>query len=164
MSNTYNMGFVLGVLYAELFREKSENILKCNKCFISLVVLLFLIGFTLVLCGSETDFIVAGRMVGFWPYDLFTNIVFALGVQILLWLSKLINVSKYSAIFLLMGRASLYIYLYQWIFMMRPMACMDDNLHKALIGIVGMVVTNVVAVAIVRVKNYKSLLKVIKDN
>lgn len=112
LANNYCLSFPVGVIYAELVKEKdfSKELIKFSKIIIS--VLLVVGGWVILYHSNDLDVMLFGKKVNFYVYTLFSNIVFCCGALLICYIvDKLIEeCSVLERISSTLGAMSLMIY------------------------------------------------------
>lgn len=141
LANTYCLSFSIGVIYAELAKDKIISV-KLYRIIQLLMFIILLIGGWIILYHSNESGILFGRKINFFIYTLFTNIVFACGALLLCYtcgkLGDICRLLQRNAA--LLGRMSLMIYYLQQPLVVNPIDWVDGILWKICVMLIGVIV------------------------
>lgn len=137
----YCLSFGIGVMYAELTKDRVIAPKTINVITMSLLIILLIGGWIILFHGYEPDLILFGKKINFWLYSLFTNIVYGSGTFLLcLIVERICN--KWSSIqrhATIMGGMSLLIYYLQKPLVIDPISWTTGVWQKIVVMIIGVV-------------------------
>lgn len=135
----YCLSFGIGVMYAELTKDKKISLRNLKAITISLLFILLIGGWMLLFHGYEPDLLLFGKKINFWIYSLLTNTVYGCGTFLLcLILGKMCNkwlfLQRHSTI---LGGMSLLIYYLQKPLVTDPINWTTGVWQKIVVMIIG---------------------------
>ena len=143
----YCLSFGIGVIYAEVTKDRVIAPSAIRAITISLFVILLIGGWMILFHGYEPELILFGKKINFWLYSLFTNIVHGSGAFLLCFLvericNKWSGLQKHATI---MGGMSLLIYYLHGPLVTDPIDWTAGVWQKIVVMIIGVGVTMIIS-------------------
>lgn len=141
------LSFGIGVIYAEVTKDRVIAPSTIRAITISLLVILLIGGWMLLFHGYEPDLLLFGKKINFWIYSLFTNIVYGCGTFLLCLVigricNKWLNLQRHATI---LGGMSLLIYYLQKPLVVDPIIWTIGVWQKIVVMIIGVGVTMIIS-------------------
>lgn len=143
----YCLSFGIGVMYAELTKDRVIAPRTINVITMSLLIILLIGGWIILFHGYEPDLILFGKKINFWLYSLLTNMVYGCGTFLLCFIlericNKWSRLQRHATI---MGGMSLLIYYLQKPLVTDPISWTTGVWQKIVVMIIGVGVTMIIS-------------------